>query len=72
MEQQIYRDMANALDYDLGDVNNPVSEMVRIGIDDFDPTRVLQDCEHMFLALGRQGHTRCNYAKVYRETPNET
>jgi hypothetical protein len=57
MEQQIYRNMANALGYDLGDVNNPVSEMVRIGIDDFDPTRVLQDCEHMFLTLGRQGHT---------------
>ena len=57
MEQQIYRNMANALGYDLADVNNPFSEMVRIEIDDFDPTRVLQDCEHMFLTLGRQGHT---------------
>jgi len=57
MEQQIYRNMANALGYDLADVNNPFSEMVRVGIDDFDPTRVLQDCEHMFLTLGRQGHT---------------
>jgi hypothetical protein len=56
-EQQIYRNMAHALGYDLADTNDLFSEMVRVGIDDFDPTRVLRECVHMFCTLGRHGHT---------------
>jgi hypothetical protein len=56
MEQQIYRNMANALGIDLSDANDPIAEMVNVGIADFDPTRVLRNCEQMFVTLGRQGH----------------
>jgi hypothetical protein len=37
--------------------SNPFSEMVNVGIDDLDPSRILRDCEHMFVTLGRHGHT---------------
>ncbi len=56
-EQQIYRNMAYSLGVDLSDENNPFSQMVNVGIDDLDPTRALRDCRHMFVTLGRQGHT---------------
>jgi hypothetical protein len=56
-EQQVYRNMAFALGIDLSDADNPFSEMVNIGIDDLDPTRVLRNCEHMIVTLGRRGHT---------------
>jgi hypothetical protein len=57
MEQQVYQNMASAIGVDLSDPNDPLSEMVKIGIDDLDPTRVLRDCTHMFATLSRQGHT---------------
>jgi hypothetical protein len=56
-EQQIYRNMAHAVGYNLGDASNPLAEIVRIGIEDLDPTRVLRDCVHMFYTSGRNGHT---------------
>jgi hypothetical protein len=55
MEQQIYENMASGLGIDLADQEDPISEMVRIGIADFDPTRVLRDCSHMFVTLSRRG-----------------
>ena len=55
-EQQVYRNMARALGIDLSNPSDPIAEMVNVGIADFDPTRVLRNCEHMFLTLGRQGH----------------
>jgi Domain of unknown function (DUF4365) len=54
MEQQIYENMAAGLGIDLADQENPLSEMVRTGIADFDPTRVLRDCSHLFVTLSRQ------------------
>lgn len=48
--------MAHALGIDLSNPSDPIVEMVNVGIADFDPTRVLRNCEHMFLTLGRQGH----------------
>ena len=54
-EQQIYENMAYGLGIDLTDAENPLSEIVRTAILDFDPTRVLQTCSHMFLTLGRTG-----------------
>ncbi|OJV40264.1 MAG: hypothetical protein BGO25_03725 [Acidobacteriales bacterium 59-55] len=54
-EQQIYENMAYGLGIDLSDAENPLSEMVCAAISDFDPTRVLQTCSHMFLTLGRTG-----------------
>jgi hypothetical protein len=55
MEQEIYENMATGLGIDLADQDNPISEMVRIGIADFDPTRVLRDCTHLFVTLSRHG-----------------
>jgi hypothetical protein len=55
MEQQIYENMASGLGIDLADQTNPISEVVRTGIADFDPTRVLRDCSHMFVTLSRRG-----------------
>jgi hypothetical protein len=57
MEQQVYQNMALGIGIDLSDPENPFSEMVKIGIADLDPTRVLRDCTHMFMTLSRQGHT---------------
>ncbi|MFZ0319502.1 MAG: DUF4365 domain-containing protein [Candidatus Sulfotelmatobacter sp.] len=54
MEQQIYENMASGLGIDLADRGNPISEMVRTGITDFDPTRALRDCSHMFVTLSRR------------------
>jgi hypothetical protein len=57
MEQQVYENMASAIGIDLSDPEDFLSQMVRIGIDDLDPTRVLRDCAHMFTTLSRRGHT---------------
>jgi hypothetical protein len=54
MEQQIYENMASGLGIDLADQDNPLSDLVRMGIADFDPTRVLHNCSHLFVTLGRQ------------------
>jgi hypothetical protein len=60
-EQQVYENMASALGIDLADVENPLSEIVRTAILDFDPTRVLQTCSHMFLTLSRTGPGLLHY-----------
>jgi hypothetical protein len=57
MEQQVYQNMASALGIDLSNSEDLISQMVKVGIDDLDPTRVLRDCTHMFCTLGRQGHS---------------
>jgi hypothetical protein len=54
MEQQIYENMASALGIDLADQDDPFSESVRTGIADFDPTRVLRNCSHMFVTMSRR------------------
>jgi hypothetical protein len=56
MEKQIYENMASALGIDLSDTNDLISQMVKIGIDDLDPTRVLRNCAHMFWTFSRHGH----------------
>ncbi|MGA2851644.1 MAG: DUF4365 domain-containing protein [Terracidiphilus sp.] len=56
MEQQIYENMASGLGIDLSNTEDLVSQMVKVGIDDLDPTRVLRDCRHLFWTFSRQGH----------------
>lgn len=56
MEKQVYENMASALGIDLADTDDLISQMVKVGIEDLDPTRVLRDCTHMLCTLGRQGH----------------
>jgi hypothetical protein len=45
--------MAASLGIDLGNPEDLFAGMVKIGIDDLDPTRVLRDCRHLFLTLSR-------------------
>jgi len=42
MEQQVYQNMASALGIDLSETEDIISQMVKLGIDDLDPTRVLR------------------------------
>lgn len=48
---QIYENMAAASGIDMGDPNNPLTRLVRLGIKDEDPNRVLKECEHSFVSL---------------------
>lgn len=54
-EQRVYESMASALGIDLTDSNDSIARIVRIGIADFDPTRVLKNCQHLFVSLGSSG-----------------
>jgi Domain of unknown function (DUF4365) len=54
-EQEIYRRMADAQGINLADPNDPIAKIVNIGISDFDPTRVLRNCRHLFVTIGSIG-----------------
>jgi hypothetical protein len=54
-EQEIYRRMAEAQGINLMDPNDPVGRIVNIGMADFDPTRVLRNCQHLFVTIGSTG-----------------
>lgn len=56
MEKQVYENMASALGINLADTNDLITNMVKVGIEDLDPTRILRDCTHMLCTLGRKGH----------------
>ena len=49
--RQVYENMATALGIDLSDENSPLAEVVRIGIADLDPSRILKICEHLYVTL---------------------
>ena len=55
VERQIYENMAAAHGIDLSDPDDPFAEMVQVGINDLDPTRVLKECEHLFVTISRRG-----------------
>ena len=44
--------MAAALGVDLSNPNDPEAQMVRLGLRDLDPTRVLKNCQHLFFTVG--------------------
>lgn len=54
-EAQIYEIMAAALGVDLTDEKNPVTRIVRIGIKDLNPERVLRHCEHLSVRIASAG-----------------
>jgi hypothetical protein len=54
-EKRIYKRMAASLGIDLGNPNDEIANVVRIGILDLDPTRVLIKCRHLFLRLSGGG-----------------
>lgn len=55
IERQIYENMAEAQGINLSDPDDPFAEMVNVGIDDLDPTRVLKECESLFVTLSPRG-----------------
>ena len=54
-EQQVYEEMAASLGIDLSDPNDKIAWIVRVGIKDLNPGRVLKNCEHLFVSLGSHG-----------------
>jgi hypothetical protein len=50
--RQIVENMAVSLGINISDPNDPTAKLVRVGIDDADPGRVLSNCEHIFVSLG--------------------
>jgi hypothetical protein len=54
-EEQIIENMAFALGVDLTDPRDEMGQLVRLGIADMNPGRVLKNCEHLFVSLGARG-----------------
>jgi hypothetical protein len=55
-EQRTYASMATAaLGIDLSATDDLIADAVRIGIADFDPTRILRNCQQLFVSLGSHG-----------------
>lgn len=55
LDRQIYTEMAEAMGVRLGDPDDMLAEVIRIGIQDLDPGRVLRECQHLFVTLGSCG-----------------
>jgi len=55
ISRQIYIGMAESMGIDLSDSGDKIAEIVRIGLRDIDPTRVLKDCRYLYLAIGTGG-----------------
>lgn len=49
--RQIYENMASSLEIDLSNKKDLMARLVQVGIQDLDPSRVLADCEHIFITL---------------------
>jgi hypothetical protein len=54
-EKRMIRAMAMSLGINLDDPMDEIANVVRIGLRDLDPTRVLKTCRHLFLTLGSRG-----------------
>lgn len=52
---EMYAKMAAAMGVDLSDESNTIAQVVRIGIHDLNPERVLKTCRHLFVQLGSRG-----------------
>jgi len=53
-DRQVYENMAQGLGIDLLDESDTNAKLVRVGIADLDPSRVLKNCEHLFICLASQ------------------
>ena len=49
--RQIIQNMAAARGIDLSDPNDPAAKLVKIGIADLDPSRVVRNCDRIFISL---------------------
>ena len=55
LDRQIYQNMAISLGINLDDPEDDVAGIVRLGIADINPERVLKPCRHLFVKLGSHG-----------------
>ncbi len=54
-EIEVYRQMATAMGVNLDDPHDDVARIVRIGLRDLNPSRALEHCVHLFVAVGNYG-----------------
>jgi hypothetical protein len=54
-DEQIYQNMASAIGIDLADPDDQLAKLVRTAISDLNPSRVLRDCEHLFVTVRPMG-----------------
>ncbi len=54
-EYQIYIQMAQAMGINLDDPNDRIAQIVKIGLQDLNPERVLKNCKHLFVYIGHYG-----------------
>ncbi len=54
-EYQIYIQMAQAMGINLDDPNDKIAQIVKIGLQDLNPERVLKNCKHLFVYVGHYG-----------------
>lgn len=54
-EYQIYVQMAQAMGINFNDPNDQIAQIVRIGLQDLNPERVLKNCKQLFVYIGHYG-----------------
>jgi hypothetical protein len=54
-EYQIYIQMAHAMGINLDNPTDRIAQIVRIGLQDLNPERVLKRCKHLFVYIGHYG-----------------
>ena len=55
IEKQVYENMAIGMGIDLKKPDDPISQIIKIGIADLNPERVLKNCEHLYVTTGSIG-----------------
>ena len=55
VEKDIIMGMAQSMGIDLDNPNDEIAKIVNIGLIDLDPTRVLKNCDKLYLVLGSSG-----------------
>jgi len=55
LERDIYHRMADAVGVDLGDRDDPIAAIIRQGLEDLNPERVLRNCQHLFVTIESTG-----------------
>lgn len=54
-EVRMYKEMAVSMGVDLDDPEDDIGRIVRIGLMDLNPERVLKNCQHLFVSIGPHG-----------------
>ncbi|MEI8374628.1 MAG: DUF4365 domain-containing protein [Planctomycetota bacterium] len=54
-QPRLVEEIVRQMGIDLDNPNDPTGQIVRVGIDDMNPERVLRHCQHRFVQLGASG-----------------